>query len=133
AGMLFAEVGIFVVIAVFMGILGDRELAAHQVAITLASTSFIVALGIGMATTVRVGHAIGKGDTRAARRSGLTAAGLGGVWMLTAAAVFLLIPEWLARIITDEPQVIAEAVPLLLVAAVFQLSDGTQVVMAGAL
>jgi MATE family multidrug resistance protein len=128
-----AEVGVFALVGVLAGRLGASSLAAHQVAISLASFTFCAAVGVGMAGTVRVGWAIGARDTRAARRAGLTAFAGGAGVMCLAALCFWLLPGALARALSDQPDVIAASVPLLAVCAVFQLSDGIQGVGAGVL
>jgi MATE family multidrug resistance protein len=128
-----AEVGVFALVGILAGRLGARSLAAHQVAISLASFTFCAAVGVGMAGTVRVGWAVGARDTPAARRSGLTAFAGGAAIMSIAALCFWLAPSALARMLSDQPEVIAAAVPLLAVCAVFQLSDGVQGVGAGVL
>lgn len=130
---LFAEVGSFGIVALLMGNLGARALASHNVALTLVSTTFQFAIAIGAASSVRVGRAIGAGDVPGTRRAGLTAIGAGATCMLGSAAAFLLAPRPLARLLTDDADVIAAAVPLFAVAAAFQLSDGVQAVAAGAL
>ena len=130
---LLAEVGVFSLVNVIMGNIDARALASHQVAITLASATFMVPVAIGAATSVRVGHAVGRGDAPAARLAGVVGIATGAVFMLCSALTFLLAPELLARLITNQPGVIAAALPLVLVAAVFQLSDGVQAVAAGAL
>ena len=86
-----------------------------------------------MAGSVRVGWAVGARDTPAARRSGLTAFGGGALVMSFAALGFWLAPGFFARLLSDQPEVIAASVPLLAVCAVFQLSDGIQGVGAGVL
>lgn len=116
-----------------MGSIDTRALASHQVAITLASMTFMVPVGIGAATSVRVGRAVGRGDAAGTRLAGLLGIGVGAAFMSGAALAFLLAPELLARLITNQAPVIAAALPLVLVAAVFQLSDGVQAVAAGAL
>ncbi|MGE0786009.1 MAG: MATE family efflux transporter [Sandaracinaceae bacterium] len=130
---LVAEVASFAIVGVLAANLGTRALGAHQVALTLISTTFQVAIAIGAAAAVRVGHAIGRADPIATRRAGMLAIGTVLVFMGAFAGVFLSIPRALARILTDEREVIAAAIPLLAVAAAFQLSDGTQAVAAGAL
>jgi MATE family multidrug resistance protein len=128
-----AEVGVFALVGLLAGRLGAQSLAAHQVAIALASFTFCAAVGVGMAGTVRVGWAIGARDTPAARRAGLTAF-IGGAGIMSIAALcFWLAPRALARMLTDQPDVIEATVPLLAVCAVFQLSDGIQGVGAGVL
>src|SRR5258705_2102529 len=128
-----AEVGVFAVVGVLAGRLGVQSLAAHQVAISLASFTFCAAVGVGMAGTVRVGLAIGARDTPAARRAGLTAFLAGAGLMSIAALCFWLVPGALAGMLSDQPEVVAAAVPLLVVCAFFQLSDGIQGVGAGVL
>lgn len=134
AGMqLFAEVGGFSVVSVLMGNISSAALAGHQIALTLASLTFMVPLGIGAAAAVRVGHAVGRGDMRGTRMAGLVAIAAGAGFMSLAAIAFWLVPETLASAMTDKPSTIVAAVPLILVAAVFQISDGTQAVAFGAL
>ena len=128
-----AEVGVFAVVGVLAGRLGVQSLAAHQVAISLASFTFCAAVGVGMAGTVRVGLAIGARDTPAARRAGLTAFLAGAGIMSIAALCFWLAPGALAGMLSDQPEVVAAAAPLLVVCAFFQLSDGIQGVGAGVL
>jgi len=128
-----AEVGIFAVVGVLAGRLGRMSIAAHQVAIALASFTFCAALGVGNAASVRVGWAIGARDRAAARRSGLVAFATGMSVMGLAALSFWLIPTQLALLLSDRADVIAASVPLLAVAAVFQISDGVQAVGAGVL
>lgn len=128
-----AEVGVFALVGLLAGRLGPRALAAHQVALSLASFTFCWAMGIGMAGSVRVGWAVGARDTKAARRSGLMAFLGGAMVMSIFALVFWLAPAAPARLLSDQPDVIAAAVPLLAVCAVFQLSDGIQGVGAGVL
>lgn len=128
-----AEVGIFALVGVLAGRLSALQLAAHQVAISLASFTFCAAVGVGQAGTVRVGWAVGARDTPAARRAGLIAFAGGAMIMGVAALLFWLIPGPLARMLSDQQDVIAASIPLLLVCAVFQLSDGIQGVGAGVL
>jgi len=120
-------------VAVLAARLGQLPVAGHQVAINLASFTFSISVGIGAAAAVRVGHAVGAGDHRLARRCGVISFGLGAVVMTCGAITFLTIPAELARLFTDDPEVIAAAVPMLQVAAVFQLSDGAQAIASGAL
>lgn len=130
---LLAEVGSFAIVSVLMGNLGTRSLSSHNVAITLISTTFQGALALGAAGAVRVGHAIGREDAPGTRRAGFTAIAVGASAMIAGAIAFLTMPRLLARILTDEHAVIEAAVPLLAVAAAFQISDGVQAVAAGVL
>jgi MATE family multidrug resistance protein len=132
-GHLFAEVGIFGVATVLAAHMGKIPAAAHSIALNLASFTFSVAVGIGAATSVRVGHAIGAGDRALARRRGVLALELGLATMACFATMFVVIPAALASLFTDQAQVIAATIPLLQIAALFQLSDGAQAIAAGAL
>ncbi|HET7826445.1 MAG TPA: MATE family efflux transporter [Anaeromyxobacter sp.] len=128
-----AEVGIFALVGFLAARLGAIPLAAHQLAISMASLTFTVAVGIGNAGSVRVGWAVGARDREGARRAGLAAFGAGAAFMSLGALAFFLFPAQIARLMTDDPALIAAAVPLLRVAAVFQISDGVQGVGAGVL
>ena len=127
------EAGAFGAIGLLMGVLGMAEMAAHQVAITLAAFTFMVPLGVGSATAVRVGRAIGAGDlprARAAIRAGY-ATGVG--FMTITAVIFVAAPGLLAAAFTRDARVIALASTLLPIAGVFQVFDGGQAVGAGVL
>jgi MATE family multidrug resistance protein len=108
-------------------------MAGHQIAINLASLSFMVPLGIGAAASTRVGNAIGRGDQRGARRAAEVALSAGGAIMVGSALVFGLLPSALARIYSPDAQVIAQAAVLIRIAALFQIFDGTQAVGCGVL
>ncbi|HEY2837236.1 MAG TPA: MATE family efflux transporter [Rhizomicrobium sp.] len=128
--MLF-EVALFNAATLAMGTFGIAALAAHQIAITIPSLTFMVPLGIGLAGTVRVGLAAGAGDMYGARRAGFTAMGLGAIFMLCAALVLLLFPHTIAALWLPDSSanrdVLVLAVTFLHVAAAFQLMDGLQV------
>jgi MATE family multidrug resistance protein len=128
-----AEVGVFALVGFLAGRLGAEQVAAHQIAISIASFSFTVAVGVGNAGGVRVGWAVGARDRAGVRRAGLVAFGGGAAFMALAGLVFLAAPHALARLMTDDARVLATAAPLLVVAAVFQISDGVQAVGAGVL
>lgn len=130
---LVAEVGVFSAAQVLMGSIGVTASAAHQTAIMIASLSFSACIGIGSATSVQVGRAIGRGDSASTRRLGLLGVGLGGALMTLSAMVMWTVPQHLARLITPEPEVITAAVVLLRIAGAFQIVDGVQAVLGGAL
>ena len=127
------EMGAFAAVALFMGWLGTEEMAGHQIAINLASLTFMVPLGISQAGSVRVGQAVGRGDPGAARLAVKSALILGGAFMGVTAILFLTLPAPLAALYTDDPQVTLIALALIPVAGVFQVFDGLQVVAAGVL
>lgn len=127
------ELCAFGAIGLLMGVLGTAEMAAHQIAISLAAFTFMVPLGVGSAAAVRVGRAIGAGDEtriREATRAGYVA-GVG--FMVLTAILFLAAPHALARAFTDDPHVVAIAAVLIPIAGVFQVFDGGQAVGAGVL
>jgi len=129
----FVEVSMFAGVALLMGSIGAIQVAGHQVAINVASMTFMVPLGISLATTVRVGNAMGRGDQPGMSRAGWVGVQLALVCQVAAAFVLLALPGPIARIYSRDPEVIAVAVELLLLAAIFQFSDGLQVSAAGAL
>ena len=127
------EAMLFNAMTLLMGTYGAAALAAHQIAMNAASITFMVPLGIGMASTVRVGLAAGAGDIVAARRAGLVALGMGGLFMATSGVVMALLGAQLAGLYLgngarDDAAVIALAALFLRYAAAFQLFDGLQVV-----
>lgn len=130
---LLAEVGAFAGAGVLAGRIGPEAAAGHQVAITIASMSFCVSMGIASATTVRVGRAVGRGDAEGARRAGFAGIAASLAYMMACAVVLAVFAGPIARVLSDRPEVLAAAVPLVQIAAFFQLSDGLQVTGAGAL
>lgn len=128
-----AEVGLFAIVTVLAGQLGPLPLASHQIAITLAGLTFSFAQGIGMAGAVRVGRGVGALSLTSVRRAGFTAFAVGGAFMACCALAFFLWPTQLSRLVSSDPDVLRIAIPLLGVAAFYQLSDGFQAVGAGVL
>lgn len=128
-----AEVGVFALVAVLAARLSALDLAAHQLVIGIASFTYTAAMGVAAAASVRVGIGIGARDPVATRVAGHVAFLGGAAVMGVAALTFALFPRSIARLITDQPDVIAVAVPLFVVAAFFQLSDGIQAVGGGTL
>jgi MATE family multidrug resistance protein len=127
------ESGVFSTVGLLMGALGVVPVAAHQVALNLASLTFMVPLGVSSAASVIVGHAVGRGDAGGVRRSTLAALGVGASFMLLMAVPLIGVPEFLAALYTPDRQVIGLAVLLLPIAGVFQVFDGLQVVAIGLL
>ena len=125
---LVLEFGAFGVIGVLMGWLGTIAMAGHQVALNLASLTFMVPLGVAQATTILVGRAVGRGDPVGARRSAGAGLLVGAGFMTGTALFFMLTPGLLARVYTAEVEVLAIAVLLIPIAGVFQVFDGLQVV-----
>ncbi len=127
------EVGVFNAVALLMGAQATATLAAHQVAISLASFTFMVPLGVGAAASVLVGQAIGRDDPGAARRAAVAALTAGLFASLCTTVLFLAIPTQLAMAYVREPGVVKLAATLIPLAGVFQLFDGLQAVAGGAL
>lgn len=127
------EVLAFTFMLLMVGWIGTTAVAGHQVAINLASMTFMVPVGIGAATAVVVGQRVGAGDDPAARRAAGAGLICGVGFMTLSAAVFLLMPRVLASIYTSDPAVLALAAALIPIAGVFQVFDGLQVVSLGAL
>lgn len=127
------EVGVFASASAFAGRLAPVALAAHQIVLNMAAFTFMVPLGLSSAAAVRVGQAVGRRDPGGAARAGWTALALGLTFMLGAALTFLLAPHLLLRLFTTDPTVTRLGVSLLFIAAIFQLFDGTQGVLTGAL
>jgi MATE family multidrug resistance protein len=131
--ILLAEAGLFVLAALVMARFGDAAVAAYQIAINFASLLFMIPLGLGLATTVRVGHAAGAGDRDAVRHRGFVGMGLGLGNAASNAALMVAGGTLIARCYTREPGIAATAAHFLLLAAAFQFFDGLQVTANGAL
>ena len=127
------EFGVFAAVALLMGRLGPVPAAANQIAINIASFTFMVPVGVSSAGSVLVGRAIGAGDAPRARRAGVSALAVGGTFMAGSACLLLLAPQLLARAYTPDLAVIALAATLIPIAGVFQVFDGLQVVSIGVL
>ena len=138
AASMLLEAGFFIGAVFIMGQFGAIAIAAHMVAIQLPHVTFMVPMGLSQAATVRVGHAVGRGDTAGAYRAGWMAIALTLGFMAVATLVILVVPEAFASIFLDHDRadsaaVLALATTFLLYAAFFQLVDGMQAVAAGAL
>jgi MATE family multidrug resistance protein len=133
AGQLLFEVGAFAAAALMMGWIGTVPLAAHQIALSCAGFTFMFPLGISIAVAVRISRAVGEGRREALRPIGFGALGAGALMMLGFALLFALMGRWLAAGFTPEADVVSLAARLLVVAAIFQIFDGGQVIGAAAL
>ena len=128
---LLAEVGVFALCTVLVGRFGSAAVSAHQVALGLASFTFMGAVGFSGGAAVRVGYAIGEG--RSPRRAGLVGLACGAAFMALAGVVFAIVPDGLVRLFTSDAEVVALGARLVIIAAFFQLFDGLQAVAGGAL
>ncbi|MCC6780675.1 MAG: MATE family efflux transporter [Hyphomicrobiales bacterium] len=138
SGAMILEWGLFSSAALLVGWIGHAALAAHQIALQVATVLFMIPFGISLAATVRVGHAMGRGDTPAARRAGFIAVVLGAVTMLTITLLIVLtrhqIPFLFLGGDDSANAAIAElTATLLLVGATFFVTDAAQGIAAGAL
>jgi MATE family multidrug resistance protein len=136
--MLLAEVALFTTASLLQGWLGKDELAAHSVALTIASLAFMVPLGISNATTVRVGIALGERNKDGIRKAGWAALVMTLAFMSSTAIVFFCFPHQIVGLflnsgIAENQAPLALAASFLVIAGLFQLVDGTQVTMAAAL
>jgi MATE family multidrug resistance protein len=129
----FFEVGAFSFAVVMVGWLGAKSLAAHQIAMNLASISFMAVTGISAAGGIRVGNAVGKGDISETRRAGFSTLILGVLIMFCAGLVFILLRNFLPKLYISDHEVIMIASSLLVIASIFQIFDGTQAVGIGIL
>ena len=130
----FFEVATFSLAVVIVGWLGEDQLAAHQIAINMASVTYMMATGISSAAAIRVSAAIGRQSREGAWRAGVSAFLLSISFMGIMAILFLTANEWLVTLyIRDNPAVISIAASLVIIAGFFQLSDGIQVVALGGL
>ena len=128
------EGGLFIVVALLMGRIGGDWAAAHQIAINVASVAFMIPLGLAQAVTVRVGHARGANNIPGVRLAGLSGLALAFGTQLFSATVMILFAAQITRLYAPgAEQLVPLAAQLLLLAGIFQLSDGIQVVAAGAL
>ncbi len=127
------EVGAFTGAAVMVGWISAEALAAHQIAISLAASTFMVASGLGAAATVRVGNYYGSGQFRKMYKAGFSAYHLTAAFMGLTAIGFVVLRQWLPTLFVEEQAVIEITASILLIVAIFQLSDGFQVVGLSAL
>lgn len=129
----FFEVGAFAFSAVMIGWLGSKPLAAHQIALNMASITFMIILGISAAGTIRVGNALGRKNIPEVRQAAFTAILLAAGIMACFAASFILFRNFLPAFYIADAEVISIAASLLIIAAFFQVSDGVQAVGLGVL
>lgn len=127
------EVGAFAFSAVMIGWLGSKPLAAHQIALSMASITFMFILGISAAGTIRVGNAVGRQDKAEVRNSGFSAILMAAGIMAIFGSCFIIFRNLLPLLYINDPEVITLAASLLVVAAIFQISDGVQAAGLGVL
>jgi MATE family multidrug resistance protein len=132
------EYGLFSSAALLTGLIGTTALAAHQIALQVTAVLYMVPLGIGMAATVRVGHAVGRNDPAGVKRAGLAALLLGlmlgaGLTLMVIVGRFAIARLFLGHAEGSAEATVALAATLLLVAATLFVTDGVQTITAGSL
>jgi MATE family multidrug resistance protein len=127
------EVSAFSAAAIMMGWIGVNALAGHQIALNLASISYMMAAGLSTAGMIRVSNQIGKGSQKTMREAGMVVFGMVLVFMFTCAVIFVVFRYTLPTFYIDDMEVIQISASLLVIAGLFQLSDGVQVVGLGVL
>jgi MATE family multidrug resistance protein len=133
ASQITLEVGVFATATALAGRLDPISSGAHQIALNVAGLAFMVPLGLASASAVRVGHAVGAGDRKRAVQAGWLAFGIGGLLMLSIAAALFASPSAILRLFTSDTRLVTIGSQLLMIAAAFQLFDGTQAVATGVL
>jgi MATE family multidrug resistance protein len=127
------EFGVFGAVGLLMGRLGTDAVAAHQIALNLASLTFMVPLGVSAAATVLVGRAVGQGQPESVRHAARAALFVGVGFMCCTAILFIVVPSLFAMVYSRDVAVVALAASLIPIAGVFQVFDGLQAVSAGVL
>jgi MATE family multidrug resistance protein len=125
---MLVEVGAFGGITLMAGLFGSTALAGHEIALNVASLTFMVPLGVATAGAVLVGRAVGAGDMPRARTHAAAALLYGGGFMAVSGAALVAVPRLIAGVYTLDPGALAVAGALLPIAGTFQLFDGTQAV-----
>ncbi|HCH24293.1 MAG TPA: MATE family efflux transporter [Oceanospirillaceae bacterium] len=130
---IFIEATMFAIIALFLAPLGPTVVASHQLVLNFSSLSFMIPLSIGIALTIRVGQSIGAQKADEAKTTVIIGFVLALSMSALTCSLMLFLPEYIARIYTQDQEVIDIAVSLFFLAAMFQLSDAIQVAAAGTL
>lgn len=126
---IIVEVIAFGIGAIMMGWLGEIPLAAHQVALGLASFTYMISLGVSQANTIRVSHQMGLKNYSALKMAATASTHIVLAFMLFMGLVFVVARNYLPLMFTADPKVITIASSLLIIAAIFQVFDGLQVIM----
>lgn len=127
------EVSAFSAAAIMMGWIGVNALAAHQIAINLASISYMMVSGLSTAGMIRVSNQIGRNNFKGMREAGMVVFGMVLVFMAVTGLLFIFMRSYLPTLYIDNHEVIAMSASLLIIAGMFQLSDGIQVAGLGVL
>ncbi len=128
-----SEIGAFAILAIIIGWFGAKQLAAHQIAISIAAVTFMVSVGFASAGSIKVGEYFGAGDIPKARIYGMASIRIAIWYGIFCAICFVLFRHQLPLLFTDETEVIQIASVLLIIGAIFQISDSVQAVAIGIL
>lgn len=127
------EVGAFSISGIIIGWFGATQQAAHQIALNIASLTFMIIMGISTAGSIRVSNALGRNQIGQMRNIGYSTIALGGGFGICFALFFIIFHQYLPYIFNQQAEVVALAAHLLIFAAIFQISDATQAVGVGLL
>ncbi|MBU0504675.1 MAG: MATE family efflux transporter [bacterium] len=130
---LFVEIAGFVTITLLVSRISTLQTAAHNIALEMASITFMIPMSIAAAASVKIGHAYGQGSFERMKGFAIAAIMVSSTIMICSMALFLTLPKVFLGIFTIDPHVIAIGVPIVLLAALFQLFDGLQVTLGGVL
>lgn len=130
---LFFEVTLFAVVALLVSPLGITDVAGHQIALNFSSLMFVLPLSLGAAVTIRVGFRLGQGSTLDAQVAARTGVGVAICLAMCTALFTVTFREHIALLYNDNPAVVALAAHLMLLAAIYQISDSIQVIGSGVL
>lgn len=133
SSQMFMEGSAFALTSIMMGWIGTVEIAANQIALTISNFAFMIVIGLGAATTIRISHEYGRGDMPELKKVANASYHLTLVWNTFTATMFIIFREHIARIFTDDPEVIRVASYLMIFVAAFQFSDGLQSISVGIL
>lgn len=130
---LFFEVTLFAVVALLVAPLGIVDVAGHQIALNFSSLMFVLPMSLSAAVTIRVGFRLGQGSTLDAQTAAWTGISVGMCLAMFTAIFTIVMREHIALLYNSNPEVVALAAHLMLLAAIYQLSDSVQVVGSGVL
>jgi len=128
SGQLLVETLAFSLSAIMIGWINEVNLAAHQIVLQMASTTFLMALGVGSACTIRISHQFGSKHYKAARMASTASLHLVTAFMALTAIGFITLRHQIPSWFSSDPEVIAVAAQLCIIAGIFQLFDGWQTV-----
>ena len=133
AMQMFLEGSAFVLTGIMMGWIGTYQIAGHQITTVISNLAFMIVLGIGAATTIRISHEYGQKNLIALKQAATASYHIGLAWNIFTALAFVLLRNQIPLMFTSDPEVIRVASTLLLFAAMFQISDGLQMISIGIL